>query len=392
MRIEKRNVLPLLAFCALQACSGQQKINSTQPPCKAPVPDAYWQVASADSQGFSETRLCESLTAVARSSDNVHSVLVERHGRIVGEVYRTGKDRTLMDSTFWPFATTTAFSEATLHDQRSVTKSIVSLLIGISIDRGQLKTDQLVLDSYPELKELQNGGRETITVKDLLMMSSGLDWAEMGHGPLTSDELPLLWKKDPVAYFFDRKLTSLPGTTFNYAGGSTMSLADLLVRVRKESLQQIAQKELFNPLEIKEVDWATNFRDVPLPHAGLRLKPRDMLKIGRLLNQNGKWNGKQIVSEAWIKTSLAPLIKTNINLMSVGGEDVYYGYQWWTGSMDWHGRKLQWSAGIGNGGQRIFVVPELDLTCVITSGDYGDREIQQTVSKIFFSVLASIKE
>ncbi|WP_167880177.1 serine hydrolase domain-containing protein [Leptospira fletcheri] len=387
-------VLLGLFFCFLLVNTDLLRAESDRFACKIPVSDSDWKTDSPASQGFHEGKLCLRLKEISESGENIHSVLVERSGKLVAEMYLKGRDRSMARNYGfrWPFSSAVPFDATQLHDQRSVSKSVVSLLLGIAIDKGKLKLDDPFLDSYPDLKGLSSQGREKIRIRHLLTMSAGLNWQEMRNGPLTSDELPLLWKKDLVSYYFDRELETVPGEKFNYSGGATSALADILTKIDGRNLLQIAQEDFFSPLGIYEWEWAETFRGIPMAYAGLRLKPRDMLKIGRLINQNGIWKGKSLVSASWVEDSIRPHVTTDINLMSVNGEVVEYGYQWWTGAFDRQGQKLRWSAAIGNGGQRIFVVPELDLTCVITAGDYGDPDIQKTVSKIFANLLDTLEK
>jgi CubicO group peptidase (beta-lactamase class C family) len=108
------------------------------------------------------------------------------------------------------------------------------------------------------------------------------------------------------------------------------------------------------------------------------MRPRDLAKIGRMVLAHGQWQGRQIVPSDWVTESLRPHIGT--------GDGLHYGYQWWTGTVDWEGKKLAWSAGFGNGGQRLFVVPDLDLTVVITAGAYNDSQIRHTVIGVIVPV------
>lgn len=220
-------------------------------------------------------------------------------------------------------------------------------------------------------------------------MSSGLEWNEMGHGMLTSSETPLTWKSDPLSYF-DRALITLPGERFNYAGGATAALVSLLEKFNGKPFRQIVKEDLFEPLQVTDWEWVANWRGVPMAYAGLRIKPRDMLELGRLMQNRGRWNSRQIVPARWIGDTMRPHLPTSIYFMSIKDGTVNYGYQWWNGSTDWRGRTLQWSAAIGNGGQRIFVVPALDVSIVITAGDYNSPNIQMVVGQMIAGLLDTI--
>lgn len=362
--------------------------------CVPPAADADWAVAAPAEAGFDPTLLCAVLDEVVAGEANVHGVLVERHGRLVAERYRAGVDTpiTVRYGLPNPFASTVAFDPGTLHDVRSISKSVVGLLVGIAVQQGRMPAlSAAVLDSYPRLADLRTAPRDAITVEQLLTMSSGLAWNEWNAGILTSDETRLFWTADQARFLFDRPQAAAPGTVFNYNGGGTQGLADLLTGATGTSLPELARTQLFEPLAITEWEWATDLRGRPLAFAGLRLRPRDMAKLGRLVLDDGRWRGRTVVPETWVGESLRPHISTGSTALSVTDEDAGYGYQWWTGHADAHGRRLAWAAAVGNGGQRIYVVPELDLTVVMTAGEYGSPRIGQTAKRLFTGVLAATR-
>lgn len=401
------NLLASACLILLSACAGTPNTagdhigseravvarRSAADPCALPPADVSWQVAPPATLGFAPDKLCNTLRGVAGGADNVHGLLVERHGKLLAEVYRSGTDTPINSSLIAQLlpGTATAFSSDTLHDVRSVSKSVIGLLTGIAIGREQLHVNDKVLDLYPELASLRTQGRENITVQHLLTMSAGLEWQEMSHGWLTSSETPLLWRRQPVSYYLNRTLVTKPGEVFNYAGGATAVLADLLVRVSGRPLEQLVREDLFGPLNITSWEWVPNLRGVPMAYAGLRLLPRDMLKIGRLVNNQGRWLGRQVVPQNWIVDMQRQHVAARLPFMGMKGGEVGYGYQWWNGTVDWHGKPLRWTAAIGNGGQRIAVVPELDLTVVVTAGDYGSPAIQTAVGRIVAAVLDVIE-
>jgi CubicO group peptidase (beta-lactamase class C family) len=212
---------------------------------------------------------------------------------------------------------------------------------------------------------------------------------ERGH-PDQRRDAPVLDRR-PGALPLRPPAGGRPGTVFNYNGGSTQALADLLAGATGTPLPELARTQLFEPLGITEWEWATDLRGRPLAFAGLRLRPRDMAKLGRLVLDDGRWQGRPVVPEAWIGESLRPHISTGSPALSVTDEDAGHGYQWWTGHADANGRRLAWAAAVGNGGQRIYVVPDLDLTVVMTAGEYGAPRIGQTAKRLFTGVLAATR-
>jgi CubicO group peptidase (beta-lactamase class C family) len=309
---------------------------------------------------------------------NLHSVIIERHGCLVAEAYRRGKDR----SVYALLARNREFGPTVLHDTRSVGKSVVSLLLGIARQQGKIgELSTPAIQFFPEDGDLATPGCQAITLADFLSMSSGLDWHEGGSG--RDDEHRLFWKWSPDRYVFSRPISASPGSRWNYNSGGVTVLADILTRTTRLSLKELVRKALFDPLGIRDWEWTADLRGRPMAFNGLRMRPRDMAKLGRLVLDHGRWRGRQIVPAEWIAASLQPRISTGI-------ADFEYGYLWWLGSVDWQGRKLRWAAAFGNGGQRIIVVPELDLTVVITAGAYGDPQTPSRVHAFFKNIVSTV--
>ena len=393
----RSRLLRLLGLCSicsllLTACADISTITASQV-CQTPATDSDWRVSTAVDAGFDPAALCKSLTEAAQGKVSVHAVLVERHGQLVAELYRPGPDRSIktLYGLWPPFKFDTAFDAQTLHDVRSVSKSIVGLLYGIGLHENWAPAlDTPVLSLYPELANLRNPQRDAITVRHLLSMRSGLVWHEWARGAIDSDETPLYWKTQTAHYLFDRDQAALAGSTFNYSGGNTATLADILVRQSHQTLTELARTRLFEPLNITQWEWISDLHDRPLAFSGLRMRPRDMLKIGRLVNNHGQWHGRQIVPASWMNEATRAQIDTNITLFSLNDQPEGYGYQWWTGHVMWQGRALTWASAVGNGGQKIFVVPELDLSIVLTAGDYGSAQIQRDESNLLAALVASV--
>lgn len=337
-----------------------------------------WQLADAGLQRFDPSRLCTAVLAFRASPFNLHGLLVERGGRLVAEAYRTGPDVPWL--LVVPRRVT--FGPSTLHDMRSISKSVVSLLWGIAdADVGLPPVQTPVLDLFPNVADLRTGGRERITVEDLLAMRSGLAWSEAGrYGTFGNDENGLAWRSDIPRYVLDRPMAAMPGSHFNYDGGHTALLAQVLESRTRSTLQEYARRKLFEPLGIRGWEWGTDARGRARAYAGLRLSPRDLARIGRLVLADGAWRGRQLVPAAWLQASFAPRVPLEEPDLGPGSN---YGYQWWLGTIPAGGRSLAYRAGVGNGGQRLFMVPDLDLVVVLTAGAYNDPSVGPEVRRIF---------
>jgi CubicO group peptidase (beta-lactamase class C family) len=389
MRLIPRFAKVLLAL-VLAACARDVPVRAD--PCALPQADAEWRVRAPEAAGFDAEALCRVLRKVAAGTDNIHALVVERRGELVAELYRSGSDRPISVRYGFnnPFGAPTHFDAGSLHDTRSVSKSVVSLLYGIALAKGRAPAvDTPVLDVQPAVSPPW-AGSDRVTIGQLLSMSSGLDWAESGQGLWGSDEVRLFWKPDQDRFALERPMAARPGTAFNYNGGGTTVLANALSRRAGKPLAELAREDLFAPLGITQFEWTGDIHGRALPFAGLRLRPRDMLKLGRLVNARGMWQGRQVVPADWIAESLRPRISTGMKFLSLNGKPMAYGYQWWLGQVSWGGRELNWASALGNGGQRVFVVPELELSVVLTAGDYDEGPIHKAENQILQGLVAAL--
>jgi CubicO group peptidase (beta-lactamase class C family) len=131
--------------------------------------------------------------------------------------------------------------------------------------------------------------------------------------------------------------------------------------------EAFAREALFEPLGISDWEWKTYRNGKIAPAAGLRLRPRDMAKIGQLVLKGGSFGGKQIVPAPWIAESTAPRFQA----IGLFGGLYFYGYQWWLGRTFAGGKVVSWISGQGWGGQRVFIVPDLDIVVVTTAAMYA---------------------
>jgi CubicO group peptidase (beta-lactamase class C family) len=163
-----------------------------------------------------------------------------------------------------------------------------------------------------------------------------------------------------------QRVSVKPGLIFNYSTGVAELLGLLLANSVGQSIDDYARDKLFGPLGITDFDWVKMPNTgQPFAAAGLRLKPRDMAKLGQLLLTDGQWNGTQVVPKRWVAESTKPRIKSHGYYS--------YGYQWWLGRTLSNSRDLAWTAGFGYGGQRLFVQPDLALVVAVTAGDFVSR-------------------
>jgi CubicO group peptidase (beta-lactamase class C family) len=332
--------------------------------CDRPSPGSDgWAVAAPSEIGLDPKTLCAVVPRFTewRQAD-VYGIVVVRHGVLAFEHYFAGADSQY--GTAIPDAT---FSADTPHDVRSVTKSVTSLCLGIALDHGWVKTLEVpVISVFPEWTDLRTPERNGITLRHLLTMSAGLDWNEnVPYTDPTNSEIRMDRASDPYRFAFEQPVIVSPGEVYNYSGGGTNLISAVLKRTTGRSIEQLAKDELFDPLGITAIHWYHFGNGDPIAASGLRLRPRDMAKLGQLMLNHGQWGGRQVVSAAYVDAAIAPQIN--------GQGLFFYGYQFWLGRSFVSGREIDWAAAVGLGGQRIFIIPALDLVTVVTAGLYNDN-------------------
>jgi CubicO group peptidase (beta-lactamase class C family) len=335
-------------------------------PCGAPIAiDDGWQIAAPEAVGMDGLHLCDIADRLKAQSANIHAVIIVRHGKLVFEQYYTGYDDPwgAADGQF-------SFDATTKHDMRSVSKSITSVLIGIAIDRKLIASvDEPLLTFFPQYAALKSTDWDKIVLRHLLTMSSGISWDEARAWNDPKNDEPHLGKDtDPIHYVLSKPIVAPPGSVWTYNGGGTDLLGNIIAQVSGRSLDAFAREALFQPLGISDWEWKMYENGKVSAAAGLRLRPRDAAKIGQLVLNQGSWNGKQIVTADWIKQSVKPRFQA----IGYFGGLFFYGYQWWLGRTLSDGNEVTWIAAVGLGGQRLVIVPALDLVVMVTSGMYND--------------------
>lgn len=268
------------------------------------------------------------------------------------------------------------WDQSMLHGVKSVSKSIVSLCIGIAIDKGFIKNvNQSVFDYLPGHQSFKKEGKEKITIEHLLTMTSGLEWEEWKTS-LSNEKNDIvgIWfqEKDPLTYILEKPLIKEPGTTFNYSGGNTILLGEIIRSATKMDLEKFANEYLFKPLGIDSTDWSLRYKNgVIEAGGGLEITPRDLAKIGVLCLNKGTFNGRQIISEQWIAACTTPYSKnTNIFIPGHFSGGHGYAYSWWLKSYNKAGKEINMYHAVGWGGQELIIIPELNSVVVFTGGNY----------------------
>jgi len=317
------------------------------------------------------------LEAKVASGDvkKITSVLISHHGHLVYEKYFDG-------------------DASTLRNTRSATKTVASMLAGIAIDRHQLALDQRIMPFFQDKQPIQNPDprKDAITVEDLLTMSSIAecnDWNDFSRG----NEERMYPIEDWVKFYLDLPVRGFSpgdepksqpyGRSFSYCTSGVATLGAALEHATGSRTDAFAQKNLFDPLGIKSLKWKYSPLNLTFTGGGLELRSADLLKLAQLYLNGGRWpdsRGSQIVPESWVKVSTQPHAQID--------DHTNYGYLWWLRTFDGHAVYYM----SGNGGNKVGVVPDLDLVFVITSTNYGTRGMHEQTDKILSDyVIGSVK-
>lgn len=319
-----------------------------------------WETAHPVDAGF-HPDLPQRLAAALQdgSVSNLHGLTIVRNGRLVLEHYGEGEDFS------WGRAHgVVRFTPETLHDVRSATKSVIALLYGIALGAGQVPApEEPLLAQLPEYPDLAaNGDPGGRTVAHALTMTLGIDWVEdVPYTDLTNGEVAMMLADDRWRYILERPAVEQPGTRWSYCGGATELLGRIVAKGTGMPLPEYAHRVLLAPIGIGSFEWLASHDRIASAASGLRLTPRDLARVGQLVLAGGRWQDRQVVPADWLAAMLEPRWETS------WGDG--FGYQWYVGGS---GRQ-RWVGANGNGDQRLFVLPELDLVVAVTAGNYeGD--------------------
>lgn len=320
-------------------------------------PDAEWRRAAPAAVGLDGNRLAD---LVARLRTNVipgiHGLVVVRHGYLAVDEYFNGS------------------SADVLHTLQSDSKSVTSLLVGIAVGQGAIPSiDRTVTSFFPEYTGLANQDalKQAMTLRDLLMMRTGLDWRE---DPYAGSPLAQLNAShdDWLRFVLEWPMREAPGSRFEYNSGGVITLGGVLYNTTGLPADEFARRNLFEPIGITRSSW---FKGNPngLPHmgGGLNLRVLDMARLGYLVLRGGRWKERQVVPAEWLAASLAPVSHPG---WFFGGRQVEYGYLWWLLPLDG-----EWGIYTASGaqGQWIFIIPRYDLVVAVTSNtDPFDRPVR----------------
>ncbi|MBL8255324.1 MAG: serine hydrolase [Pseudoxanthomonas mexicana] len=366
----------LLIFIAMSHVA-----HAAEPSAGAPAtPDAYrpplpmrdgWQVADARRGGWRVERLQALEAAIAKGDyPGVTSIVVAHQGKLVYERYFNGGGPDV------------------LNDTRSATKSVTALLLGAAIDQGHIQGAQAPVYAYfADRQPWQNPSprKQRMTLEDLLTMSSAWECDDENSVSAGNEERMYVsedWTRFALdlpmrgfAPWMTRPEDSPHGRAFSYCTAGSFLLGAVIERATGKPLATFAAEALERPLGIQQVQWNKSSEGVGMGGGGTRYRSRDLAKLGQLVVDGGRWQGRQVISMPWINAALT--------VHAQAREDADYGYQFWRFRFPRaEGQQAAWAMS-GNGGNYVFIVPERQLVAVITRTSFNQRNAHPQSQQMF---------
>ena len=300
-------------------------------------------------------RALDEVLSAAAEMPRLHSLIVSWRGQVLVERYFNGA------------------RAARSANIKSASKSVISALVGIAIDRKLLGgVKQPIGPFFPELSSPSDGPKRAITIEDLLTMRAGLE--------STSNRNYGAWvqSRNWVRFVLSRDLLEPPGVQMEYSTGSTHLLSAILTKATGTSTWQFAQETLARPLGFSLAPWPRDPQGIYFGGNEMVMTPKQMLAFGELYRNKGRFGDKQVIPEAWVRDSLRPRTRSPRNNQG-------YGYGWWSRDFAGYETFFAW----GYGGQYIFIVPELEVVVVTTSSTAVGEE-RRSHRRTIFDVLEQL--
>ncbi|PQJ18930.1 serine hydrolase [Tenacibaculum sp. SG-28] len=363
VRVDKLEVGSLLAKGSIRIEVAKIKIDESLVPIQKILPNSDWDIST----GYVDTQKIEALNRKIAEDrfENINGLVVIKDGKLLLEEYFNGESR---DS---------------LHDPRSVGKSIASTILGIAIEEEFIKNENKALKSFYNLNSYNNHSikKESVTLKSLLTMSSGFDGDDSNYSSLGNEE-NMYPTNDWVKFTLDlpmKKETNI-GEEFAYFTAGVVVLGDIIHKSVPNGLVSYADKKLFKPLGITNYEWEYTPQNVGNTAGGIRLRALDFAKYGQLYKNKGLWNGKQILNEQWVEKSLGKQIKQSL-------DEGYYGYLFWNKTYKVNNKEYEVSYCSGNGGNKVFIFKEIPFVVVITASAYNNPNAHSNVDKMMMEYI-----
>lgn len=318
---------------------------------------------------LAETPETNSIHAVLNAFEDdehgdLHSVFVLHDGELIAERYFNGSD------------------SQTLVDVRSAGKSVTSLIFGIALDRGAIESlDDPVENYWPEAEGHAIG---SVRLTDVMTMRTGLD-ADANNPESAGYEDRMDESDDPYAFALAVPNMEPPGTRYRYNSHAAYVAGIVISKATGQSLEDFARENLFEPLAIERWDWQEDRAGYTKGQGNLFLTAAGFARIGEMVLKNGFYDDRQVVSREWIEQSLKP----QVDVSDIEPNAIGYGYYWYFQPVSVNGHTVDVYFASGNGGNKIYLIPDLDMVVSVMSVAYGQGRGHRRSDAILEAVLAT---
>jgi CubicO group peptidase (beta-lactamase class C family) len=349
---------PILAKGNIAIEVARIPVDESLVPLQQIQPNSGWKI-SKDS--FDKVKIEALNRKIAEKRfENINGIVVIKENKLLIEEYFNGENR------------------SSLHNPRSVGKSIASTMLGIAIEEKFIKNENVLLNDFYDLKSFNNYSKkkDSVTLKSLLTMSSGFLGDDSEYSSPGNEE-NMYPTKNWVKFSLDLPMEKdkIIGKDFAYFTAGIVVLGDIIHKSVPEGLVSYADKKLFAPLDIINYKWQYTPQKVGNTAGGIQLRAIDFAKYGQLYKDKGLWNGKQILNKEWVEKSLEKKVKISSN-------DEFYGYLFWNKIFKINNKEYEVSYCSGRGGNKIFIFKDIPFVVVITSSAYNAPDAHLNADKM----------
>lgn len=331
-----------------------------------------WKVTNPSSVGINVDSLFTLFDLIRNTPphNDFRALVVVKDGQLVFDQYF---------NSFW---------RTNIHDIRSAGKSITSMLAGIAMDKKLFRPTDKVFSFFPEYKNIKNTSKEksAITVADLLVMSSGLASDDYKNDSPGREDL-MFYEDDFLKFSLDLPMGFKSGEKFAYSSVVAYLLGAIIEKTSKMSLEDFAKIHLFSPLKIKEFHWQKSPEGINTGMGNIYFNARDLAKLGQVMLDNGKWKNQQLISSEYVKKSF----EKHFDISDSDPFSHGYGYMWYIAKEEINGKKVDFYFASGNGGNKIFVIPSMNMVVATLSSAYGQGRGQFRSHIILRKVLEAVE-
>lgn len=340
--------------------------------CPAPPAVDDWSVAQPSAVGFDEAQLTETVERILRGEEGaIRALSIARHGALVVDEYFHGAARDVT------------------HTVQSVTKSVTSLVLGGVLAEHTISLETPVHEFFSHFADAKwVRERYPITLEHALTMSANIEWnEELPYTDPANSNTAMNASPSWFGYVLDRPQHGEPGLAARYTSGLTLLIGGVIQIVAGRYVDEVARDGLFAELGITDFGWSRHPDGTRHTGGGLGLRARDLAKLGQLVLDNGVWNGRELLPEAWIEASTTK----RLPIEGAGASDLAgYGYQWWMlPDVVFRGEPVTCCTALGYGGQMLAIVRELDLIVVMNAIEWvpgPDHDMVRLLNRIIASL------